>query len=96
MCCASLLMSMCSMVPSSWAAAGGAGKAVESAPSAVQDVAPQQPKATPDAQPKPAPQPDTTARKRVGKASFYAKQFSGKTMADGVPMDPQGDNAASR
>ena len=42
------------------------------------------------------PAPDLSARKRVGKASFYAPQFSGKTMANGVPMDPKGDNAASR
>jgi rare lipoprotein A len=44
----------------------------------------------------PKPLPDLSARKRVGKASFYAKQFYGKTMADGQPMDPRGDNAASR
>jgi rare lipoprotein A len=42
------------------------------------------------------PPADLSGRKRVGKASFYARQFSGKTMADGAPMDPQGDNAASR
>jgi rare lipoprotein A len=42
------------------------------------------------------PAPDLSGRKRVGKASFYARQFAGKPMADGVPMDPQGDNAASR
>lgn len=42
------------------------------------------------------PAPDLSARKRVGKASFYAKQFFGKTMANGAPMDPKGDNAASR
>ena len=42
------------------------------------------------------PAPDLSARKRVGQASFYARQFSGKTMANGAPMDPQGDNAASR
>jgi rare lipoprotein A len=42
------------------------------------------------------PQPDLSARKRVGKASFYAKQFFGKPMANGAPMDPQGNNAASR
>lgn len=44
----------------------------------------------------PQPAPDLSARKRVGQASFYARQFSGKTMANGAPMDPQGDNAASR
>ena len=40
--------------------------------------------------------PDFSAQKRVGKASFYARQFSGKTMADGTKMNPQGDNAASK
>jgi rare lipoprotein A len=40
--------------------------------------------------------PDYTARKRVGKASFYAKQFAGRKMADGAPMDPHGINAASK
>lgn len=42
------------------------------------------------------PAPDLSGRKRVGKASFYAKRFAGRPMADGAPMDPQGDNAASR
>ncbi len=42
------------------------------------------------------PAPDLSGRKRVGKASFYARQFFGKTMANGAPMDPKGDNAASR
>jgi rare lipoprotein A (peptidoglycan hydrolase) len=46
--------------------------------------------------PQPKPTPDLSARKRVGKASFYAKQFFGKTMANGAPMDPWGNNAASR
>jgi rare lipoprotein A len=41
-------------------------------------------------------EPDFTAKKRMGKASFYAKQFAGKLMADGAPMDPAGDNAASK
>jgi rare lipoprotein A len=39
---------------------------------------------------------DRSGRKRVGKASFYAKEFAGKTMADGTPMHPQGNNAASK
>ena len=47
-------------------------------------------------QPSRSPEPDLSARKRVGKASFYAKQFFGKPMANGAPMDPQGNNAASR
>src|SRR5437868_5267081 len=39
-------------------------------------------------------EPDFSAKKRMGKASFYAKQFAGRPMADGAPMDPQGANAA--
>ena len=42
------------------------------------------------------PQLDRSGRKRVGVASFYAQKFAGKKMADGAPMDPQGDNAASK
>jgi rare lipoprotein A len=33
---------------------------------------------------------------QVGKASFYAQRFAGRTMANGEPMRPQGNNAASR
>jgi rare lipoprotein A len=40
--------------------------------------------------------PDLSARKRLGKASYYARQFFGKPMADGAPMDPRRNNAASR
>lgn len=40
--------------------------------------------------------PDLSAQKRRGKASFYARQFFGKTMANGAPMNPRGNNAASR
>ena len=39
---------------------------------------------------------DHSGRKQVGKASFYARKFNGRTMADGTPMDPREDNAASR
>jgi rare lipoprotein A len=39
---------------------------------------------------------DRSGKARVGKASFYAKGFAGKKMADGTPMDPQDDNAASK
>jgi rare lipoprotein A len=41
-------------------------------------------------------QPDFSAKKRMGTASFYAKEFAGRPMADGAPMDPGGDNAASK
>jgi rare lipoprotein A len=46
--------------------------------------------------PSPNPQLDTSGRARVGDASFYAKEFTGKKMADGTPMQPQGNNAASK
>jgi rare lipoprotein A len=37
-----------------------------------------------------------SGRTRFGEASFYAKQFAGREMADGAKMDPHGDNAASK
>jgi rare lipoprotein A len=39
---------------------------------------------------------DLSGRARTGIASFYASMFFGRKMADGTPMDPDGDNAASR
>jgi rare lipoprotein A len=39
---------------------------------------------------------DLSARARSGVASFYASQFFWKRMADGAPMNPHGNNAASR
>ena len=39
---------------------------------------------------------DRTGSPRVGVASFYAGRFAGRPMADGTPMKPQGDNAASK
>lgn len=39
---------------------------------------------------------DTSGRPKVGKASFYARKFSGRKMADGKRMDPRDDNAASK
>jgi rare lipoprotein A len=39
---------------------------------------------------------DRSGRARVGKASFYARRFAGRKMADGTPMDPAGANAASK
>ena len=46
--------------------------------------------------PEAKPTLDRSGRTRVGKASFYATMFSGRTMADGTRMEPTGDNAASR
>jgi rare lipoprotein A len=42
------------------------------------------------------PAADLSGRARTGIASFYAAMFFGRKMADGTPMDPDGDNAASR
>lgn len=44
----------------------------------------------------PKPKPDLTGKKRLGIASFYADNFGGKPMADGAPMNLDGNNAASR
>ena len=42
------------------------------------------------------PKLDHSGSKRVGKASFYARMFNGRKMADGNRMDPHDDNAASK
>jgi rare lipoprotein A len=39
---------------------------------------------------------DHSGRKRVGKASIYARKFVGRKMADGTPMRAHDDNAASK
>jgi rare lipoprotein A len=65
--------------------------------SAKASVVPQEAPAAAPAPLAPAkPQPDRSGRTRVGVASFYADWFAGREMADGTPMDPGGDNAASR
>lgn len=46
--------------------------------------------------PEAKPDLDRTGRARIGKASFYAHMFAGRKMADGTPMKPTGNNAASR
>lgn len=48
------------------------------------------------ASPPAKPKPDLSGHRRVGKASFYAKKFAGRKMADGTRMKPHGDNAASK
>jgi rare lipoprotein A len=39
---------------------------------------------------------DRSGRAKVGKASFYAKRFAGRKMADGTRMDPSQPVAASK
>jgi rare lipoprotein A len=49
------------------------------------------------AKPKATPQLDRTGETRHGKASFYGgPRFAGKKMADGTPMNPKADIAASK
>lgn len=38
---------------------------------------------------------DRSGLRRVGMASYYANRFAGRLMADGTPMRPESDNAAS-
>lgn len=42
------------------------------------------------------PHVDRKPRPQVGKASIYAKKFANRKMANGRPMDPGQDNAASK
>ena len=42
------------------------------------------------------PSLDRSGKARKGKASFYGKEFHGRKMADGTPMDPNSNIAASR
>jgi rare lipoprotein A len=42
------------------------------------------------------PDLDRSGKRRIGKASFYAHEFSGRKMANGSKMDPAVNNAASR
>ena len=41
-------------------------------------------------------QRDRSGHERVGKASFYARRFAGRKMANGKPMNPHRDAAASK
>jgi rare lipoprotein A len=54
---------------------------------------PQEPTA---AEPAVPGRPDLTGSTRIGKASFYARSFANRVMANGQRMNPRGNNAASR
>ena len=70
---------------------GCAPHPVDTATTASQDAAP-----SPEARAPGKSRPDRSGQTRVGIASFYARRFAGREMADGSKMDPQGDNAASK
>lgn len=55
-------------------------------------------KATPVRLEKPVANPklDRSGKKRKGEASYYHRSLAGETMADGTPMNPQSNNAASK
>jgi rare lipoprotein A len=83
------------MTCSAGAAAGESGAAAGESTSAAPAVKPLA--SRPEHEPVIANPPlDRSGHKRRGKASFYAREFSGKKMADGTIMQPQGDNAASK
>lgn len=42
------------------------------------------------------PAPDYSGKTRSGKASFYSDKLAGETMADGTPMNPASNVAASK
>lgn len=42
------------------------------------------------------PEIDRSGEPQRGKASYYHDKFAGRTMADGTPMDPEANIAASR
>lgn len=46
--------------------------------------------------PEKKPKLDRSGGPQKGKASYYGKEFYGKTMADGTPMNPNSNVAASR
>lgn len=43
-----------------------------------------------------SPKPDLSGAPRRGEASYYHERFAGQLMADGTPMDPKSNVAASR
>jgi rare lipoprotein A len=45
---------------------------------------------------KTSPKADLSGKPRRGKASYYAHRFAGRKMADGTPMNPNANIAASR
>jgi rare lipoprotein A len=78
-----------------WAAATGAS-AVAPQAGATPPAPPHATASAPRVSVAAKPKLDLSGRTRVGKASFYAKQFVGRKMADGTAMDPHRDNAASK
>ena len=69
------------------------------APAAAAPTADNKPAADKAASAEPAkkkPKIDRSGKKQRGKASYYSRRFAGKPMADGTPMNPESNVAASR
>ena len=82
---------------SAGAVSAGAERAGTASPGTERDAAPQSPRSEHAPGVAPAAKPlDRSGRKRVGRASIYAKKFVGRKMADGTAMQAHGDNAASK
>ena len=75
--------------------AGRAGTSAKTA-AAGKAVKPKAVAAARAAPPSPKSRLDYSGRKRVGKASYYARHFGGRKMADGTPMRLNHHNAASK
>jgi rare lipoprotein A len=92
LCLAGIFMT-CSAGASAGEAGAAAGESISSAPAAKPLASPSRPEHEPVIA---TPPLDRSGHKRRGKASFYARQFSGRKMADGTTMQPQSNNAASK
>jgi rare lipoprotein A len=73
----------------------------EPAPSPLSPQATEEAKILDRLPPKPAPAEkhppiDRSGRKEIGRASYYARKFDGRKMADGHRFDPRADVAASK
>lgn len=79
-----------------WVAVAAAGFIPELSSAAGKTTDPPSASSRQQAASAPARKLDHSGRKRVGKASFYAKKFTGRKMASGKKMNPRGNNAASK
>jgi rare lipoprotein A len=90
-------MQRCSVITTLLLALCGAAGAAQLPPRAAPSPAPSASAPVPAKAVKPIPRKlDRTGRARVGKASYYARSLAGRRMADGTPMNPHDDNAASK
>lgn len=92
LCCASLFFAQVFAAGDKVPAAGGEAKVPPAGRGATQSRSAH----NDDSNAKAAPRLDRSGKKRRGKASYYGRQFAGKKMADGTPMNPESSAAASK